>query len=240
MSEQETSPENQNDGTQDGDVAVTETDVANAGAESDAPSNEGEEGKDGGDLGGSLLQTAKDSSKDGKESEGKEGEETDEDSDKDEPEGAPESYEEFKAPEGVALDPVVMDAFSSVAKELNLPQAKAQEVIDKLTPILAQQEFERIKAVSKQWREKSETDKEIGGANHEKAMANVARVRDMFVTKDDADIAEFMASPAGNHPGVLKLLSRAGAALSEDGFIRSEDAGDTDPLSALYNKSNLK
>ena len=63
----------------------------------------------------------------------------------DETGGAPEKYEDFKAPEGTTLDAEVVKTFSEVAKSLNLPQAKAQEVIDKLAPKLAERQIEVLK-----------------------------------------------------------------------------------------------
>ena len=143
-----------------------------------------------------------------------------------EQQGAPEAYEDFKVPEGSALDSNVTSAFGEVAKELNLSQQQAQAVIDKVAPIMAQRQMEQIKEVTAQWREKSANDPEIGGVNFEKNLVHAARIRDKFAYnadgKIDADIAEFMQSPAGNHPGVLKLLIRAGKAFGEAGFPQGQ------------------
>lgn len=133
------------------------------------------------------------------------------------PEGAPEKYEEFKMPEGMTLDGKVSEAFQGAAKELGLSQEKAQGFIDKLAPVLAQQSMERIKAISDDWREKSMKNEEIA-----KSLPDIARLRDKFA-KDasgniDPDIAEFMNSPMGNHPGCLKLLARAGRAFGEGSY----------------------
>lgn len=159
----------------------------------------------------------------------------------DKTEGAPEVYEEFKAPEGVVLDSSAMSAFGEVAKELNLSQEKAQAVIDKVTPIMAQRQMEQIKEVTAQWREKSENDPEIGGANLEKNLVHAARIRDKFAFnadgKMDADIAELMNSPAGNHPGLLKLLIRAGKAFGEAGFPKGQPTKPKFTASDLYRKT---
>ena len=48
------------------------------------------------------------------------------------PPGAPEAYE-FKAPEGREYDADFLTTFTEVAKELDLPQDKAQVVLDKLS-----------------------------------------------------------------------------------------------------------
>ncbi len=139
-------------------------------------------------------------------------------------EGAPEQYDEFKAPEGVTLDSEVMNQFGEVAKKLDLSQEKAQSVINELAPVMVKRQMERISAVSASWAEKSKGIPEI--ADH---LGDVARLRDAFAYDAqgniDPDIAEFMNSPAGNHPGVLKLLARAGRAFGEASVPRGTVGG---------------
>ena len=140
--------------------------------------------------------------------------------------GAPEQYEEFKAPEGLSYDDQFMGTFKDVAKELNLSQKQAQHLLDKCAPVLAQRQVEQIKAVSDQWVERTKSDKEIGGTNWTRAASDIARVRDRFGVnadgKIDPDIAEFMSTPIGNHPGLLKLLARVGRAFGEADFPRGD------------------
>ena len=171
---------------------------------------------------------------------GADGESTATEAKAEEQDGAPESYDEFKAPEGVTLDAGAMSAFGEVAKELNLSQEKAQAVIDKVSPILAQRQMEQIKEVTAQWREKSANDPEIGGVNLEKNLVHAARIRDKFAYnadgKMDADIAELMNSPAGNHPGLLKLLIRTGKAFGEAGFPKGQPTKPKFTASDLYRK----
>lgn len=148
---------------------------------------------------------------------------------KEQPEGAPESYEDFKAPEGLKYDDQVMDAFKEVAKETNLSQAQAQNLLDKVAPVIAQRQMAQIAEVSKQWAERSQADKELS-ADWNRSMADIARVRDRFAKNEDGsvdpDIAEFMSTPIGNHPGLLKLLARAGRSIGEGSFPRGSEAGD--------------
>lgn len=136
--------------------------------------------------------------------------------------GAPKQYEEFQAPEGMSYDDQVIGAFKDVAKELNLSQKQAQHLLDKCAPVIAQRQVEQIKAVSDQWVERTKADKEIGGTNWTRAASDIARVRDKFGVnadgKMDPDIAEFMQTPIGNHPGLLKLLARVGRAFGEGDF----------------------
>ena len=149
---------------------------------------------------------------------------------KEEPQGAPEQYEEFQAPEGLKYDEQFIGAYKDVAKELNLSQKQAQLLLDKCAPVLAQRQVEQIKAVSNQWAERTKTDPEIGGENWTRASSDIARVRDKFGInadgKMDPDIQEFMQTPIGNHPGLLKLLARVGRAFGEGDFPRGDVAKD--------------
>lgn len=177
---------------------------------------------------GNLLTGATVEAKEG-DGEGSKPEGDQPDKKKEQPEGAPESYEDFKAPEGLKYDDQVMDAFKEVAKETNLSQAQAQNLLDKVAPVIAQRQMAQIAEVSKQWAERSQADKELS-ADWNRSMADIARVRDRFAKNEDGsvdpDIAEFMSTPIGNHPGLLKLLARAGRAIGEGSFPRGSEAGD--------------
>ena len=178
---------------------------------------------------GNLLTGATGEAKEG-DGEGSkpEGDQKPADEKKEQPEGAPEAYEDFKAPEGLKYDGQVMDAFKEVAKETNLSQTQAQHLLDKVAPVLAQRQMAQIAEVSKQWAERSQADKELS-ADWNRSMADIARVRDRFAKNEDGsvdpDIAEFMSTPIGNHPGLLKLLARAGRAIGEGSFPRGPAPG---------------
>ena len=229
MSEQETSAA----------AETTNEAGANGGENGQATpaASEGNEGQSQNTGTENLLTGAKQS--DGEGSEGNAGEKKAENGDekskegekKEEAEqGAPEQYEEFKAPEGLSYDDQFMGTFKDVAKELNLSQKQAQHLLDKCAPVLAQRQVEQIKAVSDQWVERTKTDKEIGGENWTRASSDIARVRDKFGVnadgKMDPDIQEFMQTPIGNHPGLLKLLARVGRAFGEGDFPRGDVAKD--------------
>lgn len=229
MSEQETNnsaaTENSNDvgGQQGGQTKVQEP-PANPSLEA-KPNEGGQPNSESTLLGGAKSE---------KEEAPKEGEEKPEDKKKEgeEPKGAPESYEDFTAPEGMEFDSGVIEAFKGVAKDLNLSQETAQDFLNKMAPVIADRQVERIKAISTEWAEKSKTDKEIGGDNFKRSMADIARLRDRFAVNEDGkidpDIEEFMNTPIGNHPGCLKLLARAGRAFGEGDFPRGGGAGKTE------------
>ena len=130
----------------------------------------------------------------------------------------------------MTYDEQIIGSFKDVAKELNLSQKQAQLLLDKCAPVIAQRQVDQIKAVSDQWVERTKTDKEIGGENWTRAASDIARVRDKFGInadgKMDPDIQEFMQTPIGNHPGLLKLLARVGRAFGEAGFPKGGNDSD--------------
>lgn len=152
-------------------------------------------------------------------------------------EGAPESYD-FKAPEGVHIDEQVFGTFSEVAKELNLPQDKAQLVLDKMAPMLAQRQQEQVEAVRTQWAETSKADKEFGGALLTESLGHAKTAMDAFATPELKGLLE--ESGLGNHPEVIRFMVRAGKAISEDRFV-SGKAGTqaTADARSLYSASNM-
>lgn len=155
-----------------------------------------------------------------------------------EEQGAPEEYENFKTPSGLEMDNQVSDEFKAVARELNLPQDKAQAIVDRMGKVIAQNQFDAVKAISDQWRKESEADPEIGGTKLEESRANIGRLVRTFGRgsdgKIDPDIAAFMALPSCNHKGLLKLLSRAGKSIGEAKFPQG-GAKDSVGVADVYN-----
>ena len=140
--------------------------------------------------------------------------------DKDKPAGAPEAYEDFTLPEGMEMDAAVLGEFKNLAKELNIPQAKAQQLIDFQTQLATKQSEEYQAAVVKQsqeWAASIKNDPEIGGENYEKNVESAIKVIQSF---GDPALTELLnQSGLGNHPALFKFCHRISAAISEDKFV---------------------
>ena len=139
----------------------------------------------------------------------------------DKPQGAPEKYE-FSAPEGVTLDPAVVGSLSEVAKDLNLSQESAQKLVDKMAPAIAAQQAESARALTEQWREQATADKEYGGAKLAENMALAQKAMDAFATPEFKALLN--QTGLGNHPEVVRVLYRAGKAISDDKVLTSDKA----------------
>jgi hypothetical protein len=148
--------------------------------------------------------------------------------------GAPEKYE-FKAEEGRAFDPKVIEQFSEVARELDLPQDAAQKILDKMAPTLAARQAEALEAARADWADTARTDKEFGGDKLNENLAVAKKALDQFGTPELRTLLN--ESGLGNHPEVIRVLYRAGKAISEDRFVGGSVGGppaSRDAARALY------
>lgn len=134
-------------------------------------------------------------------------------------EGAPEKYE-FTQPEGQELNESVLGAFSEVAKELNLTQEAAQNILSKVAPVIAAQQSEAVTAVRTQWVESSRSDKEFGGEKLNENLAVAKKAMAQFGTPELAALLE--QTGLGDNPEVIRAFYRAGKAISEDTFVAGQ------------------
>jgi hypothetical protein len=152
--------------------------------------------------------------------------------------GAPEAYE-FKPPEGQQFDPEVMNSFSEIAKELNLPQDAAQKMVDKVAPKILERQMQALETVRNEWAESARTDKEFGGEKLNDNLVTAKKALDAFGSPELRQLLN--ESGLGNHPEMIRLMYRAGKAISEDRFVggtrggqKSGPKGFNDLASALY------
>ena len=138
----------------------------------------------------------------------------------DKPQGAPEAYTDFTLPEGMDMDAGVLGEFTGLAKELNLPQAAAQKLIDLQAKIANQQAEAYQTAVLKQgeqWAAAVKNDPELGGENYDKSVASAVKVIQAF---GDDGLRDLLNNTSlGNHPALFKFCYRVSQSISEDKFV---------------------
>jgi len=134
--------------------------------------------------------------------------------------GAPEAYEDFSLPEGMEMDADVLGEFKNLAKELNIPQAKAQQLIDFQAQLATKQAEQYQAAVIKQgqdWAAEVRNDPVLGGENYEKSVESAIKVIQSF---GDPALTELLRSTGlGNNPALFKFCHRISSAISEDKFV---------------------
>lgn len=140
--------------------------------------------------------------------------------------GAPEVYE-FKAAEGQTFDPEFVKGYSEVARELNLTQEAAQTMIDKVGPVLAQQQAAQIAQVRNDWAEASKVDAEFGGAKFNENLAIAKQSIDKFATPEFKQMLD--DTGLGNHPEWIRYCYRVSKAFSPDSFEGGHKEGGAAP-----------
>ena len=154
------------------------------------------------------------------------------------PIAAPEKYEAFAAPEGVVLDAEVVTAFEGVAKEIGLPQASAQKVIDKLTPVLKARGDASIAQVKADLLAAATADKEFGG---DKLAASVATARVVIDTCFTPAFGKFLNDTGlGNHPELIRGLLKIAPHIKQDTHVPAgRDPAGNDGAQKFYPNSNM-
>ncbi|WP_196723581.1 peptidase [Providencia rettgeri] len=139
---------------------------------------------------------------------------------------APEKYE-FTASEGQELDKEAIAAFEPVARELGLSNEQAQKIVDVygstiMPQLVKQQEAAWQKQVTG-WAEAVKADKELGS---DESIGYAQKALDQF---GSPELNEFLLQGFGNHPEFVRIFSKIGKAMSEDGFVSgsSENARST-------------
>jgi len=134
---------------------------------------------------------------------------------------------ELKLPEGFKADDPTLVEFRGIAKELGLDSAKAQKVFDLWPKMEAAREKafnESREQTLKGWSEALKTDKEVGGAEHAKHLADAKFAVDKF--GKDPELQAFFKSGWGNFPPLVRMMARVGKSLAEDTVAGTAAAAD--------------
>ena len=154
------------------------------------------------------------------------------------PAAAPEKYEAFKVPDGVVLDAPVMQAFEATAKELGLPQDKAQALIDKVAPAMKAQGETAFETMKSSLLTAAKADAEIGGDKFDESVSVAKLALDAYFAPS---FAKFLNdSGLGNHPEMIRGLRKAGLPLKQDGHVQGgANSGPLTSAKGFYKNSNM-
>lgn len=149
---------------------------------------------------------------------------------------APESYD-FKSPEGFDVSPDVVSAYAGVAKELGLSQEAAQSILEKMTPILSNQNVQLLEGAVVQWKTAQKADKEYGGDKLDENLSVAKKALDAFGTPELIELLD--QSKLRDHPEVIRAFYRVGKQLSEDSIVRGtvKAAEQSDITASMYAKT---
>lgn len=150
----------------------------------------------------------------------------------------PEKYE-LKMPEGSPLDQEALTRVETYAKANKLSNEEAQkllEVENTAVKTFAEQQQTKMETLKNTWAEESKNDKEFGGQAFAQNVELSRRVVEKFGSQ--AFKAALNETGLGNHPELIRMLSRIGKAVGEDELVVGKTAAGketpTDPSKKLY------
>lgn len=158
--------------------------------------------------------------------------------------GAPEVYADFTLPENFKSDESTIGKFKEIAKELGLTQEAAQKLVE----FQATQSSTNVQAfgtamqahvdkTANEWATAAKADPEYGGEKFNENLGIAKQALDKFGTPELKTLLK--ESRMGNHPEVIRMLVKAGKAISQDGFVPGRSAAaPKDAASVLYGPSS--
>lgn len=125
---------------------------------------------------------------------------------------------DLKMPDGMELDEDSYKEFSPLLKEIGVSRANAQKLTDTYIKnvsniVAASQAQARLRAMT-QWAKDAQSDPEIGGNNFQSSVQSASNVLKQFGSESLTQALN--ETGMGNHPEMIRLLSKIGGAISED------------------------
>jgi hypothetical protein len=148
------------------------------------------------------------------------------------PEGAPETYADFKLPENTEISKEAMGEFTELFKESNLTQDQAQKFIEKGAQAVqnaidgfVNQWTEQAAQKVQSWHDTRAKDSEIGGNDEaqKKVLADASHV--VKAIGGENLMKALDETGAGNHPEIIRAFFRMRPYIGEDGKFISGNAG---------------
>lgn len=134
------------------------------------------------------------------------------------------------------LDNSHVESVTAFAKENNLSNEKAQEILSKQEETIlnyVESEVKKQDAEIAGWRDSVIKDTDMGGDNLTKTVESARRVVDKFGSEDFTTLLR--DTGYGDHPEVVRFLSKLGSVMSDDSLILTNETGTKNvPIEDLF------
>jgi len=147
---------------------------------------------------------------------------------------SPETYEAFTLPEGVALDETLLAKATPVFKSIGegLKQEDAQKLVTLFAEAQAEaaaQQVAGFNQVKKDWAAEIKADQDFGGEKLPQTLGAAKAVLGKY--GDKALLNDLKEWGWANHPGLIRMLARVNAHLSEDHLVTADATSQSEPKS---------
>jgi hypothetical protein len=151
----------------------------------------------------------------------------------DESEGAPDEYDFTDVlPEGFEIDAALLEAVTPAMRELNLTQKQANTLTAAYAEARkaeAEASVQAVKDTLSGWKADAKADKEIGGGNWDASVqVGNAVIRQFGTPELIKDV--LVGQGIGNHPEMIRFMSRVGKAVGDDTLNTGEQTDTSDAV----------
>lgn len=140
-------------------------------------------------------------------------------------------------PEDQQLDESTMNELANVCSDMGLSQKAFANIVQRMTPFLAQRQDEQIEAFRQDNLKTLYQDKELGGARYKQTLNDANRIYQKYVSPDLQEL--FSSTGLNTHPEVVRLFHSLSKALSDDAIVRGGQA-QKPTLANFFNNSNMR
>lgn len=145
-------------------------------------------------------------------------------------------------PEGMQMDETMAAAMTPAFKALKLTQEQASELVKVYAEHQAEAaktNAQQISTMMKQWVDAAKNDAEIGKAQWDKSVKSANAVLKKFGTPEL--VQDVMVGQGfGNHPEVIRVFARIGAAMADDTFTKGSTPNAEQPIENRWYGSTTK
>lgn len=147
----------------------------------------------------------------------------------------PEEYQ-FTLPQDMPVDDEILNDFKPVAKELELPQGKAQKLVDlyaeKIAPAMMRRQAEAWQKTREDWVATAKADKEIGGDKWDATVQDAMRVVNTVGTPELKEA--FNTYGLGDHPELIRTFARMAKYFKEPDMETGNPTGQSKSLAKTF------
>lgn len=130
--------------------------------------------------------------------------------------------------QAVEIDSALLEAATPVLKDLGLTNEQANKVaglVPQIQQRLFQQQADEFATTKTQWAKDAAADEEIGGKNWKESQTFAAKALDHFGAPKDSEFRKLLDDTGlGNHPEMIRIFRKVGAALGEETTFAQGDA----------------
>ncbi len=154
--------------------------------------------------------------------------------------GAPEggyNQDGVDVPAGLELNDETCEALAGVCKDLGLSQKSFATIINRVGPILQQQEAQVIESFRADNLKAFAADKELGGANAQKTIDVANKAYNKYCSEGLKDL--FKQTGLNTHPDVIKMFYSLSQMMSEDTTPRGNGGSHGYDVRQFFKNSNM-